>query len=162
MPIESRKAWLEMLRRDIYHFGQGVDIDVSKFGTAPSGVSLKFQYSNLDLKADSMIIRLKKALKDFFWFVTDDCNRNNNTSYDSSLIKIDINKSQILNDMETIQGIQMSSGIVSAKTLLSNHPFVTDTNEELKELKAERKEELKEFEQYGSMKEEQEPKEDEE
>lgn len=137
LPVDGRKLWLDIIRRDIYHFGQGVDIDTSKFGTAPSGVSLKFQYSNLDLKANSVIVRLKKALKDFFWFYTEYLNKNNGTNYDSSLIKVDINKSQIMNDLETVQIIQSLVGIVSSKTLLSMNPFVSDVNEELKLLEQE-------------------------
>lgn len=146
LSVESRKSWLEMLRRDIYHFGQGIDLDTSKFGTAPSGVSLKFQYSNLDLKADNMILKLKKAIKEFFWFYTQFINYTQNKSYDSSLIKVDINKSQIMNELEAIQEIQSSVGIVSNKTLLARHPFVNDVNEELKLLDEESKNEIQEYE----------------
>lgn len=146
LPVDGRKTWLDMLRRDIYHFGQGVDIDTSKFGTAPSGVSLKFQYSNLDLKANNMIVKLKRAIKDLLWFYTEFINIQNTTTYDSSLIKIDINKSQIMNDAEIIQEIQASIGIVSLKTLLSMHPFVFDVNEELKLIEAENKDKFQEYE----------------
>lgn len=75
LPVEGRLEWLKMLRRDIFHFGQGIDTDADRFGNAPSGVSLKFQYTQLDLKANALAVKLKRALKEFFWFVTNDYNR---------------------------------------------------------------------------------------
>ena len=128
----------------------GVDTDNDKLGNA-SGVSLKFQYTQLDLKANAMVAKLKNAIKDFFWFITDDYNRINGTSYDSSLINITINCTMITNDLETVQMIQLSDGIVSDKTLLSKHPFVDDVNAELKELEAQRKKELETYPGYKGL-----------
>ena len=44
LPVSGRLEYLKMLRKDIFRFGMGIDVDSDKFGTAPSGVSLKFQY----------------------------------------------------------------------------------------------------------------------
>ena len=59
-----------------------------------------------------------------------------------------LNYSQIANDLETVQILTQSEGIISKKTQLENHPLVTDVNEELEQLKAEEKENA---EKYGSM-----------
>lgn len=150
LPVTGRIEWLKMLRRDIFNFGMGVDTDNDKLGNA-SGVSLKFQYTQLDLKANAMVAKLKNAIKDFFWFITDDYNRSNGTSYDSSLISITINRTMITNDLETVQMIQLSDGVVSDKTLLSKHPFVDDVNAELKELEAQRKKELEAYPGYKGL-----------
>lgn len=139
LPINERIEYLRMLRHDIYHFGMGIDVEDERFGNAPSGVALKFRYANLKHKCENMAPRLKKAIKEFFWFITEDYNRNNGTSYDYSAIKITLNYSQISNDTETINMIKQSEGIISQKTQLENHPLVTDVNEELKLLEAEDK-----------------------
>ena len=148
LPVNERIEFLKMLRRDIYHFGMGIDIDDEKFGTAPSGVSLQFKYANLKHKAENITPKLKKAIKDFFWFVTDDYNRKNNTSYNSSLINVTINYSQIANDNEIVDIITKSEGIISKKTQLEQHPFIKDVNEELKRIEDE---ELKENQKYSSL-----------
>ncbi len=44
----------EQLNRDIVESGQSVNKDLDKFGSAPSGVALKFMYSSLDLKCNLM------------------------------------------------------------------------------------------------------------
>lgn len=142
LPVAGRIEFLKMLRRDIYHFGQGVDTDTDKFGNAPSGVALKFAYTQLDLKANAMQAKLKRAIKEIFWFLTEDYNRSNHTDYDSSLIKVALNKTMITNDLELVQMITQSKGIVSDKTLLGAHPLVDDVNEELTELEAQEAREL--------------------
>ena len=145
LPVAGRLEFLKMLRKDIFHFGMGVDTDSDKFGNAPSGVSLKFQYTLLDQKAGNMIAKLRKVIKELLWFVTEDYNSKNGTNYNANDIQIDINKNIITNDVETVNMIQYSKGIVSDKTLLSMHPFVSDVNAELQELEAQEQKELEKF-----------------
>ena len=145
LPVAGRLEYLKMLRKDIFHFGMGVDTDSDKFGNAPSGVSLKFQYTLLDQKAGNMIAKLKKVIKELLWFVTDDYNRTHGTNYNADDIIVDINKNIITNDVEIVGMIQSSKGIVSDKTLLAMHPFVTDVNAEMQEMEAEEKRTLEKF-----------------
>ncbi len=145
LPVAGRLEYLKMLRKDIFHFGMGVDTDSDKFGNAPSGVSLKFQYTLLDQKAGNMIAKLKKVIKELLWFVTDDYNRTHGTNYNADDMIVDINKNIITNDVEIINMIQCSKGIVSDKTLLAMHPFVTDVNAEMQEMEAEEKRTLEKF-----------------
>lgn len=151
LPVSGRLEYLKMLRRDIFHFGMGVDTDTDRFGTAPSGVSLKFQYTLLDLKVGNMATKLKKAIKELFWYFTEDYNRKNNTNYDSALVDVSINKNMITNDVEMVNMIQASKGIVSDKTLLARHPLVDDVNAELDELAAQEKQEIKKFADYQNL-----------
>ena len=112
----------------------GIDIDDDRFGNTPSGVALKFRYANLRHKADSVAAKLKKAVKEFYWFITDDYNRRNGTAYNADSIKVTLNYSQIANDMETVQILATSEGMLSKKTQIENHPLVTDVNDELERL----------------------------
>ncbi len=147
LPVAGRLEFLKMLRKDIFHFGMGVDTDSDKFGNAPSGVSLKFQYTLLDQKAGNMIAKLRKVIKELLWFVTEDYNSKHNTAYDANDIQIDINKNIITNDVEMVNMIQASKGIVSDKTLLAVHPFVSDVNAEMQEIEAQ---EQKAIEKFGN------------
>lgn len=134
LPLQGRLNYLNMLRRDIFHFGMGVDVDIEKFGNAPSGVSLKFRYTLLDLKAENMISKLKMVIKKLLWYFTEDLNRRYISNFDSSLVNVTINKSVITNDVEIVNMIKASKNIVSDKTLLSRHPFIDDVNDELQEI----------------------------
>lgn len=146
LSAEGRLAWMQMLRRDIYHLGMGIDVDAETFGSAPSGVALKFRYAQLDLKANKMIPKLKRAIRELLWFVTDDYNRRHGTDYPSELISVVLTKSLITNEYETVQMVNLSKGTLSEDTLLAHHPFVEDVNLEKAALQEQRKNEA---EGYG-------------
>jgi len=145
LSVSDRIAWLKLLRDDMFRIGLAVDIDDDKLGNAPSGVSIAFMYTPLDLKSNMLIIKLKKAMKGFFWFITQDINIKEGTDYDSSLVLFDVKKSRITNEQETIQMIRDSQGLVPDTILLAKHPLVDDVNQAIADLKAQKKERAKMF-----------------
>ncbi len=140
LPVEGRLAWLKALRKDIFHFGMGVDTDTENWGKAPSGIALQFQYSMFYLKINEIMPEIRKACKELFRFVVEDWNRRDGGKRNWKDIQIVLNTSGITDDMQSVQMIRESLGLVSEKTLLGKHPFVEDVNTELLQLKAERKE----------------------
>ena len=143
LSVSERLEFLKMLRRDIYHLGMGMDVDSETFGTAPSGVALAFKYELLDKKANLLIRKLQLSLKEFFWFLTKYINDRDKTTYDSSLIKVTINKSRNVNEAEIISNIMMSRDLVPDNMLLERHPYVDDVNEAIKDLEKQRQEAIK-------------------
>ena len=75
LPVEGRLDWMQMLRKDIFHFGMGVDTDSDDWGRAASGVALKFQYAMFYLKINGIMPEVKRAVKAFLRFVVEDWNR---------------------------------------------------------------------------------------
>ena len=132
-------TWMQMLRKDIFHFGMGVDTDSDDWGRAASGVALKFQYAMFYLKINGIVPEIKRAVKEFFRFAVEDRNREQGTDWNWKDILVTLNTNGITDDLETMQIIQASKGIVSEKTLLGKHPFVEDVNSEMEQLKRERK-----------------------
>lgn len=139
LPVEGRLNWMQMLRKDIFHFGMGVDTDSDDWGKAASGVALKFQYAMFYLKINGIVPEIRKAIKAFFRFAVEDRNREQGTDWDWRKIQVVLNTNGITDDLETMQIIKESKDIVSEKTLLGKHPFVEDVNSEMEQLKAERK-----------------------
>ena len=144
LSMSGRLEFLKRLRKDIFEFGQGVDTDPETLGNSPSGVSLKFQYTLLELKASSVAVKLKQCIKEIIGYMIDDYNRKNGTEYDSSIIKVALKRNAVTNDYETVEMIEKSKGILSDETLLSMHPFVEEISMEedaVAESKAKAKEE---------------------
>ena len=98
------------------------------------------QYAMFYLKINGIVPEIKRAVKEFFRFATEDWNRENGTDWDWRKIQITLNTNGITDDMETMQIIAASKGMVSEKTLLGKHPFVEDVNSEMEQLERERKE----------------------
>lgn len=139
LPVEGRLEWMKMLRKDIFHFGMGVDTDSDDWGRAASGVALKFQYAMFYLKINGIVPEIKRAMKCFLRFAVEDMNRRNGTDWNWKDILVILNTNGITDDLETMQIIKESKDIVSEKTLLGKHPFVEDVNSEMEQLARERK-----------------------
>lgn len=140
LPVEGRLQWLKMLKKDIFHFGMGVDTDTENLGRAPSGVALKFQYAMFYLKINSIMPEIRKAIKELIRFKVEDECRKRQQKWDWREVEITLNTSGITDDTEAMQVIVESKGLVSEKTLLGKHPFVEDVNDEMERLEVERKE----------------------
>ena len=70
-------------------------------------------------------------------------------------------RTRIKNETEQAQICRDSTGIISKKTILKNHPFVENVDEELKQLQKEEKEEQEKAELYQNVFSEEEENEDE-
>lgn len=142
VPIDSVNSHLDRLESSIYTFGQGVDISTDKFATAPSGVSLKFLFSLLDMKANWVERKFTKGLYWLFWFVTEYLKMTKQVpdSADYKQLKATFNKSILVNELEQVQMAQQSLGIAPKRTILENHPWVENVDEALTELQKEQDE----------------------
>ncbi|AKA69847.1 phage portal protein [Clostridium scatologenes] len=128
--VDASEKHLDRLKKDIYQFGQCVNMDTDKFGANPSGVSLKFLYSGLDLKCNNFERKLRKAFKDIFWFISEYLKIKREGNFDYTKAKVNFNRNMITNETETIQDCQNSKGMVSDKTIIGHHPWVSDVTEE--------------------------------
>lgn len=54
-----------------------------------------------------------------------------------------------INESEAITDASNSMGVISKETIIANHPWVTNTKEELKRIEAEEQAELEKMEDYG-------------
>ncbi len=141
IPIEARKEFLKTTRNEIFYFGEGVDIDSDRFGNNPSGVSLKFLYGSLDLKAKRSYRKLEIALKEYMWFLTYWINFVEKKEYDSEQLSYTFNKTLIFNEKEKVELLSISKGQISDITILENHPLVTDPKKEMKRLELQKEKE---------------------
>lgn len=140
VPIDTVEARLKRVSDDIIKFGQGVDNNPEKFGNAPSGIALQNLYSLLDMKANVLERKFAKAISWLVWFATEFINISEGKDYDYKTVKPVFNKSMITNQVENVTMAMQSKGIVSDETILSNHPWVTDAQEEMERLEKQKEE----------------------
>jgi SPP1 family phage portal protein len=133
IPVEARKTFLEIIRKDIYSNGFGVDVKDME-GREITNVYIKSLYSDLDLKANKFIRQIKKFLKQFYEFVNIYRKAVGEAQIDVNNLNYIFNKKMIFNESEMIDNFTKQGGEISKKTLLSNHPQVDDVDEELKEI----------------------------
>ncbi len=134
MDITALKEHYEQLKRDITEDGQSVNKDLDRFGAAPSGIALRFMYSGLDLKCNLMEAEFKIGFEMLLYFVDEYLKITSQSDYERIEVDIVFNRDMAMNESEQIQNCCNSKGIVSDKTILANHPYVSDVEEEIKAL----------------------------
>lgn len=145
IPYEARQALLKGLKELIYEFGRAVDTsNKDLIGQAPSGVSLEFLYTDLDMKADDTIAGLIPAIHEILWYVLQDLKMKGKIpeDVDESDFKIEFNKSRIFNEAEKVNTLNNDT-ILSIKSKLEKHPYCDDVSAELQRLKEEKEENMK-------------------
>ena len=145
IPYEARQALLKGLKELIYEFGRAVDTsNKDLIGQAPSGVSLEFLYTDLDMKADDMIGGLTSALYEVLWYVLQDLKMQGKIPEEINEFdfKIEFNKSRIFNETEKINTLNNDT-ILSLKSKLEKHPLCDDVDVELQRIREEKKENMK-------------------
>lgn len=134
--VESSNKHLERLRRDIYAFGRGVDTRSEKLTGAVSGVALKQEYVQLDLDVNGLERGIKRALKQMLFFVNTKLQTLGKTA------EFIFNRDVINVEAEAIEMCKNSVGIISEQTIIENHPWVSDVEEELARINAEKEENI--------------------
>lgn len=145
IPYEARQALLKGLKELIYEFGRAVDTsNKDLIGQAPSGVSLEFLYTDLDMKADDMIGGLTTALYEVLWYVLEDLKMQGKIPQEINEFdfKIEFNKSRIFNETEKINTLNNDT-ILSLKSKLEKHPLCDDVDVELQRIKDEKEENMR-------------------
>lgn len=133
---EAFKTHMEMLRKGIYEFGRGVDTQSDKFGNSPSGIALRFLYADLDMDANEIESEFQAALEQLRWFIDWHIANTGDADYSGEQVDFIFNRDILINETEAVTNSKNSVGVISDETIVANHPWTTDANEELKRLKA--------------------------
>ncbi|MGL5868979.1 phage portal protein [Clostridium chrysemydis] len=132
IPVEARKLILDILKKQIYESGQGLQQDTESFGNA-SGVALKFFYRKLELKAGFSETEFKKGfgalIRAILKFLNKDTNLKITQTYTRNMIS---------NDLENSEIARNSVGILPDEIIIRNHPWVEDVEEVLNLLEKEK------------------------
>lgn len=142
---DNYKALIDLFKSAIIENGRGLDMKDEKLSAGnPNQMNIQSMYNDIDLDADEMEMEFQAALQQTMQFVK----KLNPGIGDVDFI---FNRDRMMNETETITNCKTSTGIISDETIVSNHPWVTDTQAELAKLKQEKEENIQQFMQQGAQ-----------
>ena len=137
IPKEARESMLSWLEQKIYEVGQGVNTQKITGGSI-TNVVIKAMYEGLNIKSNNMIVKLKKALSEFMYFVVEYINDRDGTTYNYKDIKFEFDKRTLFNEKEAketlktgIEAVLLLKGTLSDKTLLEVLKIAVDLGVEI-------------------------------
>ncbi len=120
-------------------------------GSAPSGIALKFLYSGLDLKCNKLEIEFKNSWEQLLYFVNIYLAETGQGNYSNEEVEIVFNRDIAINETETISNCTNSKDVISDETIIANHPWVKDPEQELERLVKQKEETLKKHQEAFGM-----------
>ncbi|MCG7385093.1 phage portal protein [Paenibacillus sp. ACRRY] len=142
---EAFTTHMDRLRKAIYEFGRGVDTQADKFGNSPSGIALRFLYSDLDMDANIIETEFQASLEQLLWFVDQHLYNTTNADYSDIDVTFLFNRDIVINETEAINNVKNSIGILSDETNIANHPWTGDVQEEKERKEKEQKTAMEQF-----------------
>lgn len=136
IPVEARNSILEIIKKQIYESGQALQQDNENFGNA-SGVALKFFYRKLELKAGLTQIEFEKGFNKLIRVIMKILEIPN---WDTRTIIQTWTRNMISNDSENAQIAAESVDVISDESIVKNHPWVENPEEEMKKIRQQKEE----------------------
>lgn len=136
VPYQARGEFLLILKKLIFSFGMGVDIDELK-GSSLTNVVVKAYFALLDIKANKFLKQTKKFIKTMLKFANKYNAIKSQQTFDINKVNIVFNKSLIINEKEIIESIAAADGFTSLETQVAKNPLVDNSKEELKKIEEE-------------------------
>jgi SPP1 family phage portal protein len=146
---ESVETMLTRIRRDIFSFGAGVD-GQDEGANNRSGEAQKHKRADLDTICNNFEIELQESMQSVLWFVNQYLLMSDVGDFTDTEVTVVFNRDIVVQESETIKDCMNSVGLVSKRTILSNHPWVEDVDMEMQELDKEMQEEQTQFELQAS------------
>lgn len=133
LEVESYK---DRLKEDIHLFSHVPSISGSDFGSATSGESLKYKLVTLENIISIKERYFREALENRIDLITTILNTKGG-AYSSDDVVITFNRNLPTNFAQLIDGLNKIEPFISKTTLLSQVPFVTDVEEEMRRIQEE-------------------------
>ena len=143
--VQGVLAFVDKQRRDAYDYSSCVDTKDKELGNA-SGVAIKFRYMDLDTDAHDIAGDLSEMFEALKIYIDTFLEMTGRGDFSSQEFDVIFNMDLPINELEVIQGLNQSVGLISKKTIVENHPYVTNAVEELKELEKEESQAYEELE----------------
>lgn len=135
------EAHLTRLRKDIYDFGSCVDVQNEDVGNT-SGESIKMRSSDLESDCYDLLAEFTESLDRVLYFINADIMLKTGVDFSDVPVDFQFNTDFIVNESDVVEMAKNSTGIISQKTIIENHPWVKNVNNELERIKEENMESM--------------------
>ena len=139
------QAILMQLKRAIVENGRGFDAKEERMDGDPNQMNIESMYTDIDLDVNAMETEFQAGFEELKWFIDHYLIHQGEADYTEEEVTFVFNRDIFINEDAKIENCVKSKGIVSDKTLLSRHPWVTNLGRELQQLEEDRQAELDEM-----------------
>lgn len=140
------QAILMQLKRSIVENGRGFDAKEERMDGDPNQMNIESMYTDIDLDVNGMETEFQAGFEELKWFIDQYLIHKGLGDFTDTDVEFIFNRDIFINEDAKIDNCVKSVGIISNKTILARHPWVTNVEHELKEIEEDKQAELEEME----------------
>lgn len=144
---DNYKAIIEIFKKAIIENAMGYDAKDDRLAGNPNQMNIQSMYSDIDLDANGMETEYQAAFEELLWFINCHFANTGLGDFEDEEVDIIFNRDILISESDVIKNCQLSAGILSDETIVSQHPWVDDPQLELERIKKQKQENE---EQYGA------------
>lgn len=146
---DAINSHLERLEKNIHKFAQVPDLSDENFAGNLSGVAIRFKLFGLETKCITKERKMDKAIRQLIELLAVPIRVVTGKELSLRNLKIEFKRNVPANVTEIVDTVVKLDGKVDNETLLALLPFVDNPKEVLEKVKAQKKENQKEFDPYS-------------
>ena len=143
---ENYKSILELFKKALIENGRGFDAKDDRMSGNPNQMNIQSMYSDIDLDANGMETEYQASFEELLWFINVHLANTGQGNFEKEKVKIIFNRDVLINESESIANCKNSVGILSDETIVSQHPWTSDVQTELKRLKEQKQADIEQYE----------------
>ncbi|AZK48794.1 phage portal protein [Paenibacillus lentus] len=128
---ENYKVILELFKKALIENGRGFDAKDDRMSGTPNQMNIQSMYSDIDLDANGMETEYQASFEELLWFVNVHLSNTGNGDFEKEKVKVIFNRDILINESESIENCVKSVGILSDETIVTQHPWTSNTKLEL-------------------------------
>ena len=146
---DAINSHLDRLEKNIYKFAQVPDLSDENFAGNLSGIAIRFKLFGLETKCITKERKMDKAIRQLVELLAVPIKVVTGKEVDMRNLKLEFKRNIPANITEIVDTVVKLDGKVDNETLLALLPFVDNPKEVLEKVKAQKKENMKQFDPYS-------------
>lgn len=142
---ENYNVIIDLLKKSIIENAMGYDAKDDRLGGNPNQMNIQSMYSDIDLDANKMEMEYRAALDKLLWFVNAYLAQTGQGNFENEDVDIIFNRDILINESEAIDNCIKSVGLLSDETVIAQHPWIDDVQDELKKVEKQKKDNMDEY-----------------
>ena len=135
---DNYRLLIDLLKKSIIENGMGFDAKDDRFSNNPNQMNIQSMYSDIDLDANGMEVEYKDSIEKLISFINLHFASVGIGDFDKDNINVIFNRDVLINESEAIDNCIKSKDILSNESVIAQHPWVKDIEEEIKRLDKEK------------------------
>lgn len=132
---ENYKAILDLYKKALIENAMGYDAKDDRLSGTPNQMNIQSMYSDIDLDANGMETEFQASFEDLLWFVRAHLANIGKGDFTGAAVNIIFNRDMMMNEAEIIKSCVDSLAILSQETVVEQHPWVSDADDEMERLR---------------------------